>query len=167
MKAASGNVLMLCYGNQGRLDDGLGAAFAAKMRERAPVGVTLELDYLLTVEHASDIAEHQVVIFVDAAVTGPEPFSFRSVTPVKVESFSTHLIEPGSVLELAYELFGAKTPGYSLGIRGYEFDNFGEKLSPQAERNLNAAVEFTLELLNSGEFEAAVDREARIETSEA
>jgi len=157
MSSFSGGVLILCYGNPGRLDDGLGAAFAEKIKDRVPRSVTVKADYLLTVEHASDIAENGVVIFVDAAVSGPEPFSFRKVVPLTIQSFSTHLIEPGSVLGLASELFEVDVPGYSLGIRGYRFNEFGELLSSRAERNLTAALEFTLQLLDSGQFEAAVD----------
>jgi hydrogenase maturation protease len=157
----SGSVLILCYGNPGRLDDGLGAAFAEKIRNLVPLGVTVEVDYLLTVEHASDIAENSVVIFVDAALTGPEPFSFRRVEPLMIQSFSTHVIEPGSVLGLAAELFEAEIPGYCLAIRGYEFDAFGERLSSKAEKNLTAALEFSLQLLETREFELATT----IETS--
>jgi len=159
MTTNSDSVLILCYGNPGRLDDGLGAAFAERIRAVAPSGVTVEIDYLLTVEHASEIAENSVVIFVDASLKGPEPFSFRRVEPLTVQSFSTHLIEPGSVLGLASELFRAKTPGFSLGIRGYEFDEFGERLSSKAETNLTAAVDFLLQLLETREFEAAVTLE--------
>jgi hydrogenase maturation protease len=151
----SDSVLILCYGNPGRLDDGLGAAFAEKIRAVAPSGVTVEVDYLLTVEHASDIAENSVVIFVDASLKGPEPFSFQRVEPLSIQSFSTHLIEPGSVLGLAAELFRAKTAGFCLGIRGYEFDEFGEQLSSKAKTNLAAAVEFLLQLLKTREFGAA------------
>lgn len=167
MNTKPGTVLILCYGNPGRLDDGLGAAFAARIKDRVLPGVHIEVDYLLTVEHASDIAENSVVIFVDAALSGPEPFSFRRVKPLAIQSFSTHVIEPGSVLGLAMELFEAETPGYSLGIRGYEFNEFGEWLSPNAEKNLAAAVEFSMQLLKTREFEAAVRSEASVKTSEA
>lgn len=157
MSVDSDNVLILCYGNPGRLDDGLGAAFAAKIKDHVPDGVTVEVDYLLAVEHASDIAENSVVIFVDAAVDGREPFSFRRVEPKTIQSFSTHITEPGNVLELASELFEARTRGYCLGIRGYEFDAFGETLSTRAESNLAAALDFTIQLLRTGSFEDAVN----------
>jgi hydrogenase maturation protease len=148
-------VLILCYGNPGRLDDGLGAAFAERIKDSVAEDVAIEVDYLLTVEHASDIAESGVVLFVDAAVSGQEPFSFERVEPVMVQSFSSHLVDPGTLLGLASELFNAKTPGYCLGIRGYEFDDFGERLSAKAESNLDAALGFTLELLRTREFGAA------------
>jgi len=167
MNTNPGTVLILCYGNPGRLDDGLGAAFAARIKDKVPPGVHVEVDYLLTVEHAADIAENGVVIFVDAALSGPEPFSFRRVEPLAIQSFSTHVIEPGSVLGLAMELFEAETPGYCLGIRGYEFNEFGERLSSTAEKNLTAAVEFSMQLLETRKFEAAVDSKTRVKTSEA
>jgi len=159
MSIDSDKVLILCYGNPGRLDDGLGAAFAAKIKDQVPDGVTIEVDYLLAVEHASDIAENNVVIFVDAAVNGPEPFSFSRVEPQTIQSFSTHIADPGSVLGLAAELFAAETQGYCLGIRGYDFDAFGETLSTKAERNLAAALDFAVHLLESGSFEDAVKLE--------
>jgi hydrogenase maturation protease len=150
-------VLILCYGNPGRLDDGLGAAFAERIKGSVPKDVAVEVDYLLTVEHASDIAENSFVIFVDAAVAGQEPFSFRRVQPSMIQSFSTHLVDPGSLLGLASELFETETPGYCLGIRGYEFNDFGERLSVKAESNLEAALDFTKKLLKSREFEAAAN----------
>ena len=154
------SVLLLCYGNPGRLDDGLGAEFAARLQNSLPENVTLEVDYLLTVEHATNIAENAVVIFVDAALTGPEPFSFRKIEPRPIQAFSTHIVEPGNLLQLAEELFSARTEGYCLGIRGYEFDDFGEDLSPGAEKNLMAAVAFAQELLRSGDYQSAAHRES-------
>ena len=153
-------VLLLCYGNPGRLDDGLGAAFAARMRDSVPNHTTVEEDYLLTVEHAASIAEHRVVIFVDAAINGPGPFSFKRVDPRPIQAFSTHIVEPGNLLQLAEELFSARTEGYCLGIRGYAFDDFGEDLSPGAEKNLTAALEFADGLLRSGDYRSATDRES-------
>jgi hydrogenase maturation protease len=167
MKTSFANVLILCYGNPGRLDDGLGAAFAARIQNKVPADVVVEVDYLITVEHAADIAESGLVIFVDAALTGAEPFSFRRVKPLTVESFSSHVIEPGSVLGLAKEVFEADTPGYCLAIRGYEFDAFGETLSPKAEKNLDAALEFLFDLLETREFEAATQGETKTKTSGA
>jgi len=158
MTDSSKGVLLLCYGNPGRLDDGLGAAFAARLQDSAPENITIEVDYLLAVEHATSIAENGVVIFVDAAIGGPEPFSFKSVRPRPVQAFSTHIVEPGNLLQLAKELFSAKTEGYCLAIRGYEFDDFGEDLSPGAKENLRAALRFAEDLLRSGDYEAAAAR---------
>ncbi len=153
MRTTPQGVLVLCYGNPSRLDDAIGAVFARALEQSVPDGVTVETDYQLSVEHALKIADHEIVIFVDAAVSGPEPFAFRRVHPKFGASFTTHSIEPESLMGLARELFDAKAQGYTLGIRGYEFDDFGESLSPSARANLDAAVGFVLELLGSRRFE--------------
>ena len=43
-------------------------------------------------------------------------------------------------MALACELFGAKTKGYVLGIKGYTFNEFGEGLSAGALKNLATAL---------------------------
>lgn len=152
MSKSGGKILLLCYGNPGRRDDGLGAAFAAAMEEEVPPGATVEVDYQLTVEDAAAVAECDVVVFVDAAVRGEEPFFFRRVAPGPAFTFSSHSAAPEQVLGLAEEFFGARPEGYALGIRGYEFDAFGEQLSPGARQNLDAALEFMTVLLCRGDF---------------
>ena len=82
---------------------------------------------------------------------------FHLITGIRRIHKNTHLVEPGSVLGLAADLFGAGTQGFCLGIRGYEFDDFGEALSTRAEVNLDAALEFTLDLLKTRQFEAAAE----------
>jgi hydrogenase maturation protease len=151
-------VLVLCYGNPGRLDDGLGPALGAALEEHVLPGVTVDIDYQLTVEDAALAAEHDVVIFADAAVRGPAPFFFRPV-PAAAQAtvaFSSHGAEPAQVLALARELTGREPAGYALGIRGEAFDDFGESLSPSATDNLAAALRFVLPLLVGKNFEAAV-----------
>jgi len=161
MSADRAEVLLICYGNPGRLDDGLGAAFAAALEGVVPAGVVVDVDYQLTVEHAAAAAEHGIVVFVDAAVNGPEPFCFRRVEPKPETSFSTHSVEPEGLLVLARELFGVEPEGYALGIRGYAFDAFGESLSAGAQQNLTAALRFMLPVLEKGNFSdvAAFDGE--------
>ncbi len=149
----SQRVLILGYGNPGRLDDGLGPALAAALERENLPGVTVDSDYQLTVEDAEPVARHDVVIFADAAVTGPEPFFFRRITPAGELGFSSHSVEPAGVLALAGELFGATPRGFALGIRGYQFNEFGEQLSPAAQANLSAALEFVRGALAAGRFD--------------
>ena len=153
-----GKILLIGYGNPGRLDDGLGPALAEAVAELALPGVTVESDYQLTVEDAAAVAAHEVVVFADASVNGPEPFALRPVQPATEGDigFSTHSVEPEAVLALARDLFRARTRGYALGIRGYRFNEFGETLSDSARENLAAALRFIVPLLRDGHFEAAV-----------
>ena len=149
-------ILLIGYGNPGRLDDGLGPALAARLEESDIPGLETDADYQLTVEDAHAAAAHDVVIFADAAVSGPEPFSFRPVKPGGTSGFSSHDVEPGEVLALAEELFGKKVQGFALGIRGYRFDEFGEGISPRAKENLAAAVAFVRKVARDGDFNGSV-----------
>ena len=56
--------------------------------------------------------------------------------------FFSHSITAGSVLGLAEELFGATPEAHMMAIRGYDFNEFGEWLSPLALSNLNSAMKF-------------------------
>lgn len=149
------SVLLIGYGNPGRMDDGLGPLLAAEMARRNLPGVTVDSDYQLTIEDAETVARHDVVIFADAAATGAEPFTFRRVRPGGSPGFSTHSVEPSEVVALAEALFNRAPEAYVLGIRGWEFTAFGECLSARARANLEAAVTFVERVVRSGAFTAA------------
>jgi hydrogenase maturation protease len=148
-------ILLLCYGNPGRMDDGLGPEFARAAERASLPGVDVSADYQLTVEDAKDAAEHDFVIFVDAAIEGDRAFFLEPVVPRNELSFSSHSLEPAHVLALAREVFGQKPSAYSLGIRGYQFDGFGEDLSPDARTNLESALQFMLPVLERGSLAEA------------
>jgi len=148
--ATQQSVIILGYGNPGRLDDGLGPALVERVTELGLPGVDAESGYQLNVEDAARVAQYDTALFADAAVTGPEPFSVRSVAPVGPASFTTHHVTPAHVLHLAQSLFAAEPRAYVIGIRGYDFDEFGEQLSQQARRNLDAAVAFVKETARRG-----------------
>ena len=146
------SVLVIGYGNPGRLDDGLGPALAEKLQKDARRSVTVTSNYQLNVEDAADVAKHDVVVFVDATLTGEQPFEFRRIEPNDKMSYTTHSLEPQAVLGLANRLFAATTTGYVLAIRGYAFDNFSEQLSPKAHANLDAALDFLRTRLTNGQL---------------
>lgn len=147
------DVLLIGFGNPGRLDDGLGPALAGIVEEMNLPGVTVEADYQLTVEDAAGVARHDVVVFADADVGGAEPFWVKRIHPEATSlSFSSHSVGPQAVLSLAKELFHAEPEGYILGIRGYVFDEFGEKLSPKAKANLACAASYVEAAVLEGRF---------------
>lgn len=143
-------ILFIGYGNPGRRDDGLGPALAERVERLGIPGVTADSDYQLTVEDAESVARHDVVVFADASVSGAEPFTFRRLAPRGAPGFSSHSVEPEEVLALAEALFGARPEAYVLGLRGYEFDAFGEGLSLRASVNLDEAETFIARALRSG-----------------
>jgi hydrogenase maturation protease len=146
------SILLIGFGNPGRLDDGLGPALAKAIEDRAIPGVTVDADYQLTVDDAADAAKHDVVIFADAAVAGVAPFWIKQVYPSLVGKvdFTSHSCSPVGVLTLAKQLFQAEPIGFVLGIRGYEFNEFNERLSEKATANLGEAIEHLAEALTNG-----------------
>ncbi len=152
------SVLVIGYGNPGRRDDGLGPALAAALEALPLPGVTVDANYQLFVEDAAAVAEHDVVIFADAALAGREPFSFQRAIAGAPAAFSTHSVGPEAVLAWSEQLFHRQPDAYVLGIRGYEFDDFGEGLSARAQANLAAAASFVQSVLRTGGFEQAARR---------
>ena len=145
-------VLFLGYGNPGRLDDGLGPALAARVEALSLKGMTVEADYQLAVENAFDVSRHDIVIFADAAVRGKAPFFFKEIHPRSPLGLGSHSVSPEAVLFFAERLFHSRARAYVLGIRGYEFNGYNERLSARAEKNLEEAFQFVARLVQSGNF---------------
>lgn len=142
-EGSTGNILIIGYGNPGRLDDGLGPSFAKAIEDLGLPGVRVERDYQLTVEDAADVSRFPIVIFADADTGGPEPFWIRRLLPSNdAMSFSSHSVSPEGVLALARDLFDSEPDAFLLGIRGYEFNEFEERLSEKARANLAEAVKY-------------------------
>ena len=103
--------------------------------------MTVESDYQLTIEDAALVAEHDVVVFADAARdAGDEPFYLRPLEPSRDTGGSTHSVSPGQVLAIAQACFGKAPRAYLLGIRAHTLDDFVERLSFEAKQDLEAAM---------------------------
>ncbi len=129
------------YGNPGRQDDGLGPAIIDRLEKENVEGVALDSNYQLNIEDAVDISQSGAVIFIDASVSGKEPFEFYEIEPSGEIAFTTHSISPESVMAICEDLYNAKIPAYVLAIRGYSW-NFNESMTPEAEENLDRAYSF-------------------------
>jgi len=141
--------LVIGFGNPGRGDDGLGPAIAGRLEEHQIENLTVESDYQLTVEHAALAAEHDVVVFADAAVDSRSAFYFHPCTAAPSDRFSSHSVTPGEVLLLAQSCFQKSPEAYVLGIRASKLEEFGEGLSDQAQQDLDAALEFLLRFITT------------------
>ena len=146
------SLLLIGYGNPGRLDDGLGPALSAAMSKKKIPGLKIDSNYLLTVEDAYEVSLHKNVIFADASVDCTEPFSFYEIQPKINLSINSHTIDPDVLLGMAKDMFGSKAKGYVLGIRGYEFNEFGQELSPSAQENLSKATDYISNLIKEKNF---------------
>ena len=160
-------MLVIGYGNPGRGDDGAGCEVAARLEALAPEGVTIDADYQLSIEHAALAAEHDLVVFADAAVDAADDFYFERAHPEHTRTCSTHAVTPGQVLALAQSCFGATPRAYVLGIGVGSLDAFAEGLTPQAEANVAAALAYLLRVIldwrerREGEELLTCERQAR------
>jgi len=136
----TGSMLVIGYGNPGRGDDGLGPELVSRLEALGLPGVHVEVAFQLAVEHAAALAEHDLVVFVDATTEPDAPFYFREVSPVPTDAGFTHHVSPGQVLSVAQACFHATPRCYLLGVRAQKMDDFGEGLTPGASAALEAAL---------------------------
>jgi hydrogenase maturation protease len=151
-------VLIYGYGNPGRQDDGLGAAFIQKMEEwistNPSTGINLDCNYQLNIEDAEVISGMDLVVFVDASQEEIEDFSFTRVdaSSARVE-FSMHAVSPAFVVDLCKKMFHDAPDTYLLHIKGSQWD-FKEELSKTAVENLEKAFTFLTNKILKGELVA-------------
>jgi hydrogenase maturation protease len=143
-------ILVYGYGNPGRQDDGLGIRLSEELENWAHMqginNVTFDKNYQLNAEDALLASEHDVVIFADAAKHEDESFNFNQIKPARKIAFTTHAMNPESVLALCGELYKKSPKAYMLSINGVRWE-VAETMTPEAERNLGLALEFVKQKL--------------------
>jgi hydrogenase maturation protease len=141
--APGARVLVFGIGNPGRGDDALGCRVVEWLEAAGvPPGVTLDANYQLTPEDALTLADHDVVLFVDATVApdAPVPYHVAPADTADEPTFSTHAMSIGSVLALARQLAGREPRAWTMAIPAYGFE-INDDLTPQAAANLARACD--------------------------
>jgi hydrogenase maturation protease len=134
--------LIIGIGNSGRQDDGLGWAFLDAIELKVKDSYDLEYRYQLQVEDAELIAHYEKVLFVDAdMVQHPNGFSFKILEAKDVNSYSSHELNPESILTLTQKIYNAFPNCYTLGISGCDF-HLAIGLSPTAQNNLEKSLHY-------------------------
>ncbi len=116
------------------------------LKKRRLRGVVCDANYQLNVEDALACAEHEVVVFVDAARGLRKPFSFTKLRPAPAITAMSHALGPAAVLAIAAGLYGKTPDARLLAVRGRRF-SIGEGLSAEAERDLALAMKFLTDFL--------------------
>ncbi len=132
--------LVIGYGNTLRGDDGLGPRVAEAVAAMNLPGVRTLACPLLTPELADPISRASLVLFVDAAVDAPRHVRLRSLQPAASSQIMAHAANPSIILALARDVFGHAPKAWCLTIPAVKFD-FGEILSPEAQRGFDQALE--------------------------
>lgn len=138
------DILIFAVGNPSRGDDALGPVLMERLSawlESHPERQRFELleDFQLQVEHALDLEERSLALFIDAGAGTPAPFRFQAINPAPDFTHTSHALGPETVLHVYQRLQGkAPPPVFVLCIRGEAFE-LGEALSAGAQGYLELA----------------------------
>ena len=109
------STLILGYGNPGRQDDGLGPAVANAIDQLGLPNVTAYDNYQLNIEDALEVADHDVVWFVDASTAGAAPYAVSVLAAVAKVEFTSHIMHPQTILAIAQQCYGKAPAAVSIG----------------------------------------------------
>ena len=136
------NKLLIGIGNVGRNDDGLAWKFLDRFKDSIPDDWECVYRYQLNVEDADLIGKYDMVVFVDAFNEKlRHGYLMEECFAAAGFEYTTHALNPCTVLALCNNLYQMKPKTFVLKIQGYEWD-LKEGLSEQAQINLDKAVKF-------------------------
>jgi hydrogenase maturation protease len=148
-----GKLLLFGYGNPGRGDDGLGPELIARISRLQFADVECQNDMQLQVEHVTDLAACDKVLFIDADMSCTEPFCFSEISPEKDDSYTSHAMNPKALLHAYRQVYGKEAPpAFLLRVRGYDFA-LGDPMGERAAANLEAATHLVCKLCESSQLE--------------
>jgi hypothetical protein len=94
------------------------------------------------------------VLFVDAGMDTPAPYSFYRVKPALGHTVFSHALPPEAVLTTYQNVYEeAPPPSFVLCVKGEQFE-LGEPLSSGTEKHMEAALKFLLELSQNANLAA-------------
>jgi len=142
------------WGNESRGDDALGPLLLRRVEAAGFAGVTAVEDYQLQVEHALDLDDADMALFIDAARNAAAPFAFSEISAKADAGYTTHALAPEAVLEVFKHLRKREPPpSFLLAVRGEGFE-LGAELSEPAKLGLEAAWGFVGGLLKEPDADA-------------
>ena len=141
MKKLDSKAIILGIGNNGRQDDGLGWAFLDFLKKQN-ANIDLEYRYQLQIEDAELISNYDTVFFVDATKEDTKDgFYLKPCLPSERYSFSTHALEPETIMYLSRKLYDHKPDASVFAIQGYDWElKIG--LSENGSSNLDKAKKY-------------------------
>jgi hydrogenase maturation protease len=147
-------VLLFGYGNLSRGDDALGPLLLEYVETHCDLdAIEILSDFQLQIEHALDLENRALVLFVDASINCDGAFDFSLLEPDRDKSYTTHAMSPAAVLDVYQSIKKqAPPPCFLLSIKAEKLE-LGEGLSTQAEKNLDQACQFAGQLLKNPDLD--------------
>jgi hydrogenase maturation protease len=134
------SLIVFCWGNASRGDDGIGPLLAQRLREQAVDGLVVVEDHQLNIEHVMDFDGETPVLFVDASVAIERGCRLERIEPSEDGNFSTHAISPQALLNVYRQTTGlSPPPAFLLHVAGRDFA-LGNDLSNTAADAVTAAL---------------------------
>lgn len=146
--------MLFGYGNLSRGDDALGPLLLEYAESHCDLdAIEILSDFQLQIEHALDLENRRLVLFVDASVACTDAFDFARLKPAKDKSYTTHAMSPAAVLDVYQSIKNqAPPPCFLLSIKAEQFE-LGDGLSANAESNLVQACSFAERLLSKPDLD--------------
>lgn len=143
---------LFAYGNPSRGDDAL-APELLRLFEQSdyhhPEKIILLTDFQLQIEHALDLEQTDIALFIDASVACKNQFCFNELIAEHDVTYTSHALHPKAILYVYEQITHREPPpSFLLTIRGYQFE-LGEPLSDEASANLAAAFTFLTQWIQS------------------
>lgn len=152
-------VLIFAIGNESRGDDALGPLLLRKLDNWLMESGHFEQfelieEFQLQIENAMDIKDRKRVLFIDAGMDTPAPFSFYRLHASDEPVLYSHALAPKTLLKVYTQFYHEPPPdAFVLCIKGETFE-LGEPLSNNACENLALALAFVKQHLLKAESSA-------------
>ena len=150
-------VVIFAVGNPSRGDDAIGPVICGRLEKwlkNEGLAEQFELieDFQLQIEHALDLSDRQLALFIDAGANTPAPFTFQRIAPASGIAHSTHELSPEAVLQVYLQTEGvAPPPAFVLCVRGEGFE-LGEPLTAVAKMYVDAAFGLLIQLCQQADL---------------
>ncbi len=156
-------VLLFGYGNLSRGDDAMGPLLLEYVENHCDLEeIEILSDFQLQIEHALDLENRTLVLFVDASISCTGAYDFTLLEPARDKSYTTHAMSPAAVLDV-FQSIKKQTPPpcFLLSIKAEKFE-LGEGLTTKAEHDLNQACQFAEQLLKRPDVNVWLQRAASV-----
>ncbi|MBD2136282.1 hydrogenase maturation protease [Anabaena sp. FACHB-1237] len=136
------------YGNDLRGDDAIGQRVANTIESWHLSNVKSYSVHQLTPELAANLAQTNIVIFVDAGVNcQSEDVQVESLLPAMDQEINGHTGDPRSLIALAQILYGHCPAAWLITVPGENFE-LSDRLSSKAEKGMAIALTKIISILN-------------------
>ena len=138
--SASGNILVIGYGNTLRGDDAVGQHVALAVSDWSVPGLTALAVHQLTSDLAEPLSTAQLAILVDARLAAEGDFvELHPLEPSTFVGLAAHASNPRGLLALALAVYGRHAPAWLVSVPAVDF-SLREGLSATATRGAEDAL---------------------------